>query len=189
MKKFLLSLGLCALAGSAFAQDIKLGLKVGPTLSTASGKDNGNASYLVGVNGGVTANFAFTDMFSVQPELLYSMKGYKYDNTTKGKVTHHYVDIPILLRIDADGPFFEVGPQFGLLVNATQKPDASSAFERTDEYNKTDVGYVAGVGYQADNGLSLGFRYNGGITKLYKAGPVQEIRNSAFMLQLGYRFE
>ncbi|RTQ53438.1 PorT family protein [Hymenobacter gummosus] len=192
MKKTFLALLLCAATGSTFAQGIKLGLKIGPTLSTISGKDSdmANPSLLLGPHGGITANFGLTDMLSFQPELLYSQKGYRYDfTTTKGDVVHHYIDVPLLLRIDADGPFFELGPQVGFLLKAVQKPDQSTDFERTDDYNTTDIGYVAGVGYQLSSGPSIGLRYNGGITRLYKEGEQnRNIRNSAFMLQLGYRF-
>jgi Outer membrane protein beta-barrel domain len=190
MKKTFLALVLCAAAGSTFGQGIKLGLKAGPTLSSVTGSDSNGAKYIVGVNGGVTANIGLTDMLSFQPELLYSLKGYKYDlTTTKGEVRQHYIDVPLLLRLDADGPFFELGPQVGFLIKTVQTPENSTSFERTDDYNKTDLGYVAGVGYQWSSGPSIGLRYNGGISKLYKAGEQnRNMHNSAFMLQLGYRF-
>lgn len=191
MKKFLLGMALAAAAGSASAQDIKLGLKIGPTLSSVVGKDSDPARYRVGLNGGVTANFAFTELLSFQPEVLYSLKGYRYElNPIEGDVRHHYVDVPLLVRLDADGPFFELGPQLGFLVKATQEPDNAPAFERTNDYKQTDVGGIVGVGYQADNGLSLGLRYNAGFTDLIKGSGGNSgnvIRNSAFQLQLGYR--
>ncbi|WP_460576864.1 porin family protein [Hymenobacter coalescens] len=190
MKKMFLMLVLCLGLGTsgAFAQSFRVGLKAGPTFSTFTGKDKGDARYLVGLTAGGFLNLGLTDMLSFQPELLYSMKGNRYDYTsTKGDIRLHYIDVPLLLRIDADGPFFELGPQVGYLLKATQSPDGGSSFERGD-YNEFDAGYVVGIGYQAESGPSVGLRYNGALTQLPK-GPENKVYNSAIMLQVGYRFE
>ncbi|GAB3828714.1 porin family protein [Hymenobacter jeollabukensis] len=188
MKKFLLALPLLgAVAHGASAQDVKFGLKIGPTLSNYYGEDKGNSKYLLGINGGVTANIAFSDMFSVQPEVLYSTKGHTYTVSNGGHDRISYIDVPLLLRIDADGPFFELGPQVGFLTRAVSKPDGAPAFDLG--YQKVDVGAVLGLGYQAENGLSLGLRYNPGFVKLLpESSLANRIYNSAFQLQLGYRF-
>ncbi|MCC3155609.1 PorT family protein [Hymenobacter sp. 15J16-1T3B] len=189
MKKTALALALLlgAAAHGAQAQSIKLGLKLGPTLSNYYGEDKGDSKYLLGINGGVTANFAFSDMLSVQPEVLYSTKGHGYNVSGGGHDRISYIDVPLLLRIDADGPFFELGPQIGFLTKAESKPDNAPAFALN--YQKVDVGAVLGLGYQADNGLSLGLRYNPGFVKLLpESSTGNRIYNSAFQLQLGYRF-
>jgi hypothetical protein len=59
--------------------------------------------------------------------------------------------------------------------------------------NRNELGYVAGVGYQADNGVSLNLRYTGAFSDFVKnddgsyfEGDLNKARNSAFQLSLGY---
>ena len=112
--------------------------------------------------------------------------------------TLHYLDIPLLLKINADGPFFEFGPQIGFLLGAKNENKIGTVSvddTNKDPYSTVDYGYVVGVGYQFSSGPSLGVRYNGGLNSLrsddYK-GPLpligEKTYNSAFMFQLGYLF-
>ncbi|RYE90836.1 MAG: PorT family protein, partial [Cytophagaceae bacterium] len=103
MQKVLLSLGL--LAGVSFAaqaQSASFGVKAGVSLTNVTGKDTQDAKNLVGFHGGLVANFAVNDAFSIQPELLYSMKGAKLEESNSfGGVTYsdkitsrlHYIDV------------------------------------------------------------------------------------------------
>jgi len=82
MQKVLLSLGL--LAGISFAsqaQSVRFGIKASASLTNITNSEQDNK---FGFNGGILANFGINDMFSVQPEVLYSNKDYKFagDETT-----------------------------------------------------------------------------------------------------------
>ena len=202
MKKLILTLALVAGAASlSHAQGVKLGVKVGASYASISGDDTEDAKYKLGFNGGLTANFGFSDLLSFQPELLYSQKGFQFEDDDidyKAKQTYHYVDVPLLLRINADGPFFELGPQVGLLLGQKSKVTIdgdevdSDSDSDLDGYNRVDFGYIAGVGYQLESGLSVGVRYNGGIGNIFEnedgSGDDSKVRNSVFQLQLGYVF-
>ena len=89
MKKALLSLGLLAvLALNGHAQGLTFGVKAGGTLSSITQKDNDTNKNKFGGHGGAFVNFGLSDMFSVQPELLYSMKGNKVEGSrTVGSTT------------------------------------------------------------------------------------------------------
>ena len=59
--------------------------------------------------------------------------------------------------------------------------------------NRNELGYVAGVGYQAENGVSLNLRYTGAFSDFVKSengtyfnGDLKNARHSAFQLSLGY---
>ena len=59
--------------------------------------------------------------------------------------------------------------------------------------NRNELGYVAGIGYQAGNGMSLNLRYTGAFGDLVKSenstyfnGYLKNARHSAFQLSLGY---
>ncbi|GAB2789946.1 porin family protein [Hymenobacter latericoloratus] len=197
MKKITLSLLLVAGAtGLARAQSVQVGIKAGPTLATITGDDANDANkYKAGLNAGVALQFGLApkNFIALQPEILYSMKGARTENgAVESKSTLHYIDVPVLLRINADGPFFELGPQVGFLVGVKNElKSGAGSVSGTDKslYNTVDIGGVAGVGYQFGSGPSLGLRYNMGFTPIYKdvLGNRNKQFNSAFQLQLGYR--
>ena len=196
----------------SFAQgQARFGLKGGINYSNIAGDLNNQDIYMnkVGFNGGIQANFPIlTDGFlSLQPELLYSQKGYQYrdekftilgvERERKGKVNYNYLDLPVLLKVNAGGLYFEGGPQLSYLMGIrdnTEEKIGSSDYKQTTIVNKDDlaeleIGYAAGLGFQATNGMSLGLRYNGGINKLAKHNGNDELtnaRNSVFQLQVGF---
>ena len=195
MKKTLFTLALLAgLTGAAQAQrsNVSLGIKAGPSYSGFIGAQATNYESVFGFHAGVFANIGLTDLFAFQPEIIYSQKGAKVPNidlTTR----LNYVDIPLSFHVNADGLFFEAGPQLGILVAAKDKLGSVSV-DRKTLYNTLDFGYLAGLGYQRKSGPGIGIRYNGGFTNVEKSRTVgnvtvqNNIRNSAFQLYLTYSF-
>jgi hypothetical protein len=200
MKKSLLLLSV--LAGSATlanAQTTSFGIKAGASLTNLTGDGTGDAKNLFGFHGGLVANFAVNDAFSIQPEVLYSMKGTKTEGsfpTYSVKLTSrlHYIDVPVLARVNAGGLFFELGPQLGFLVAAKQKREVSGTGAGTfdsdikSSVRTVDFGYAAGLGYQLANGPGIGLRYNGGFIDTRNPSNSSSVRNSAFQLYLTYMF-
>lgn len=199
-KLFLYSL-LIGSASVAHAQAPSFGLKAGASLTNVTGDGVGSgAKNLFGFHGGLVANFAVSDAFSIQPEVLYSMKGTKNEDTTLGystKITSrlHYIDVPVLARVNAGGLFFELGPQVGFLVAAKQKQELSGGTaagtynqDIKDRVRTVDFGYAAGLGYQLSNGPGIGLRYNGGFIDTKNPSNSSSVRNSAFQLYVSYMF-
>ncbi|RYE89292.1 MAG: PorT family protein [Cytophagaceae bacterium] len=190
---------------AAQAQSVTLGVKAGVSLTNVTGKNTDAAKNIFGFNGGLIANFAVNDAFSIQPEVLYSMKGAKLEESASlGGVTYsdkvtsrlHYIDVPVLARVNAGGLFFELGPQVGFLLAAKQKEEISGSIgagtyntDIKDDLSKVDFGYAAGLGYQLSNGPGIGLRYNGGFTDTNKDNSGgSAVRNSAFQLYVSYMF-
>lgn len=194
MKKLILSLGLLAgIASAAQAQEARFGVKAGINLANVTGSDVKNNKNLVGAAVGVMADFSLSDLISLHPELLYSQKGVKLENgSATAQSRFSYLDVPLLLRVKADGLFFEAGPQVGFLIAEKDEVNipglGSSTSTSTNGTRKVDVGYIAGVGYQLPQGLELGVRYNGGISDLSDPSSGSKTRNSVFQLQVGYLF-
>ncbi|MBJ6143872.1 porin family protein [Hymenobacter sp. BT559] len=194
MQKVLLSLGL--LVGISFAsqaQSIKYGIKAGASLTNLSGEDSDGFKNKFGFNGGVVANFGLNDMFSIQPEVLYSMKGAK-EGGTGARLNLNYIDVPVLAKISTGetGLFFELGPQVGFLASAKAKDDNFS-INYKEAFKSVDFGYAAGLGFQAASGPMIGLRYNGGFTNVGKSDnsngvQARNIKNSAFQLYVGFMF-
>lgn len=203
MKKLFLSIGLLAgISGAAQAQTIKYGVKAGASLTSFTGDDAKDAKYKFGFHGGVLANFGLGDMFSIQPEILYSMKGAKYDGSNingasnDSKSNLGYIDVPVLVKIatGATGLFFEAGPQVGFLLSSKAESNGVS-IDFKDYTQSVDFGYAAGLGFQAASGPMVGLRYNGGFTKVGKDGSLAGIpvtasatHNSAFQVYVGFLF-
>ena len=194
MKKIVLSLALLAGISTAAQAQVKIGIRGGISAQTLSGDDDpisgyktDDYTYGLGGLGGLTFELPISDLISIQPELLYNLKGTQI-NDSKVRLDLHYVDLPILVKVNADGPYFEFGPQVGYLLSAKLGDDDKRTIE-TSELQQLSLGYVAGVGYQITDGLSLGVRFNGGISSIGKDDDIfDQQRNQVFSFVAGYSF-
>lgn len=179
--------------GTALAQSpVQLGVKGGASLASYAGPDAGGTRGLWGGLAGLTLNAPISadKTLSVQPELLYSQKGFRPANGQNEAAGRrlHYLDVPVLARVNAYGFIFEAGPQAGYLLGTSQPgPDGGTenAGPLADNLRRLDLGYAAGVGYQGGSGIGGGLRYNGGLRSV-QADAVR--RNSAFQLFASYTF-
>jgi len=179
MKKFLL-IAVCVSLSYFSQAQVKFGVKAGANLSNVGGKDAVNTSSLIGFHGGVQANIQLVNDFSIQPELLYSAQGTKVEVetsgdgdeiiTTKAKVHLNYLSLPVLAQYrHASGLFVQTGPQLSYLLSAKMKA-AGESMDMKDDFKKTDLSWVLGVGYTiADGKIGFNVRYNFGLTRLGKA--------------------
>ncbi len=190
MKKVILSLGLLAgVATAAQAQEVRFGLKGGVNYSTLATKNDEGAESKIGLLGGAFANLGLSDLISVQPEVLYSQKGAQLKDMSDVKIKLNYIDVPVLVKVNAGGLFFEGGPQVGFLASA-KVTNGSQSEDLKENLKSVDFGYAVGLGYQAESGPMIGLRYNGGITDINKnnSNNDDKTRNSAFQLYVGFAF-
>lgn len=119
---------------------------------------------------------------AIQPELLYSQQGAKFD---AGDFDLTYVNVPIILKYYLiQGLNVQIGPQFGFVV----KDDISEVFSGIGEgieSNDFDVAGAIGLGYDFPFGLRLDARYNYGFTDVMDGG---EGKNSVVSLAVGFSF-
>ena len=205
---------------SAQAQDVRFGLRAGANYSNLAGNVRNENTYnnKVGFLGGVMLNVPLLadDLLSIQPEILYSQKGFENKPTEfssvlgkqkrEGNVNYNYIDVPLLLKFKALGFVAEAGPQYSYLLSSNNEtkttttptvgsPTVSETKDKNDVIglNRNELGYLAGVGYEATNGLSLNLRYTGAFSDFVKSdnstyfnGDLKNARHSAFQLSLGY---
>ena len=220
MKKLFFAFALMIGTYSAAQAQATFGVRGGANLSQLSGdlKNEDMFENKVSFHGGVTLNFPVVEeFFSIQPELLYSRKGFKSSGEEytpllfplerrrrEGNVSYNYLDLPVLAKINAGPLYFEMGPQLSYLLNVnneTKLYDGNDNLIATTESEKSkdglsqfEVGYAAGIGFAASNGISLGVRYNGAFTDFVKdsdnyfEGDLANARHSVFMLTLGIKF-
>lgn len=206
MRKIILSaIMLLGIGYTAQAQKATYGIKAGVNFATWGG-DVDNTKSRTGFHAGFIAEFNAAPNFSIQPELLYSQQGVRfqdsgsvagvpYNQEVKGKFD--YLTLPVLFKFYVvEGFNIYAGPQVGYLLSAKTDSDASvgsfygssSSDDIRDDSNDLDFGLTGGIGYDSPTGLFLQARYYAGLSNVNKDGDA-DIKNNVFQLSIGYKFK
>ncbi|MGQ0721327.1 MAG: porin family protein [Candidatus Eiseniibacteriota bacterium] len=200
------------LAGPALAVDAHFGVKGGLNIANLSADDEADelqdSRKAAGFGG--FAHFPVNDFISIQPEVLYMMKGdeedisgtfdidgqtIQLDGTVAVEAT--YLEVPVLARFGfAPGaparPILLVGPSLAINLSADLVASGESggssvdlSEDISDEVKKIDLGLVVGGGMEFPLGAgaqTLGFdaRYTFGVTNVDDSGSDGEIKNGVF---------
>lgn len=156
----------------------ELGLKGAVNMANLSGDVTDNKMMLA-FGGGVFARIMPSPQFCIQPEVLYMMKGCKFDDvgtTTDMKTTLSYIEVPVLVKymIPTEGnisPSIFAGPAVGFLMSAKAKATVDGTEEDMDikDYLKSiDFGVAFGAGVDFAVGekgkITFDARYTLGLT-------------------------
>jgi hypothetical protein len=140
--------------------------------------------------------FGISEMFAIQPEVLYSMKGSKAEGIVlaesfKVEFNLSYLEIPVLLkvRIPTRGtvrPSIFAGPYLAIKLSGKSKIEYAGESEEEDleDLKDTDIGLVLGAGIDFGK-LTVDLRYNLGITKIPEE---DDVKNKVISLMIGYSF-
>jgi hypothetical protein len=203
------------LPNSSLATEIKGGLKIGATSAKLYGDDVGELDDFLGEDwksrigfcAGGFITFDITEMLAIQSEVLYTMKGLKWEGEINGAtplkilLKLDYLEIPVLLKImpgtqGSVKPYLFAGPAVSIKVSSKVKAEfeGESEEEPIEEGLKgTDFGLVIGAG--ADFGLgalgkgnfSVDVRYSLGLSTISDFEG-DDIKNGVFSLMVGYSF-
>ncbi len=163
MKK-LLFVAAILVAGVAVQAQVKFGVKAGGNISMWSGDDAEESKSKFGFHVGALANIPVSSMFSVQPEVQFSVEGAKYEaGSMDVNYNLNYINVPVLLQYNNPSGFYaETGPQIGLLMSAKAKADDEE--EDVKEFFKgSNFSWAIGAGFRFANGFGVGVRYNLGL--------------------------
>jgi hypothetical protein len=169
MKKALLIAAAALFAINSYGQDggsnsIHLGLKAGVNYSNIydSKTDEYDANGKFGLAAGGFLAIPIGRFLGIQPEVMYSQKGYKQSGSVLGTGydftrTSHYLDIPLLVSIKPTSVLtFQLGPQFSYLMR--QKTTVNTGLGTViddndfdnDNIRKNTLGAVVGVDFNFD---------------------------------------
>lgn len=222
MRKRYLSILVFALvaasAAPAIAGKISFGANLGILMSNVTGTPEGwegAKSYRTTATGGVYLNYALSESFSLQPEIVYASKGFAgniYEDEwfdIDATASFDYIEIPVLARYS-----FMPGKKFRPCVLAgaslsycmaselevSQWP-ASVTVDISSLTHTTDFGLIlgGGFGYEVGKGtLTFDIRYQNCFTNVVTSGDfeidgsvqtinVDDFKNYGFAFLVGYR--
>ena len=193
--KFVLLLTTLLISANVFSQSSRIGVKAGLNMSNMTVEGNNDQNLKFGLNAGLLGKFMLTETFALQPELLYSSKGFKnnFDESLfadgEAKFNLNYIDIPVkLVYYLAEDFSFQFGPYVGYLLGANVSTDAEvldfynidsvDELDR-DRFNALDYGLIGGLEFELEP-LVVGFSYNLGLAKVAADNePTEEMLGDA----------
>ena len=179
---------------------LQIGLRGGLTQADLVGDDIESSDFRPGFTGGLFFTYHFNEALSIQPEVLYSVRGGKNVDlaatsaTESVRARHDFIEIPVLLKLSAPlrtiQPRLFVGPALGFLTNSeVAGQDADDSFKSTS-FDAVFGGELAlkipGGGALSE--IALDGRYNLGLVNLGDTQGLDKVRTSAITGTLSLSF-
>lgn len=171
------------------APNAGFGIKGGVNFANLHGSDKdllGDISGHTDFHAGVFAQIAFGELFSIQPEVLFSRKGFERNDST---YRLSYFDVPVLAVFSISENFsVHLGPQVGVMIAARQEGEELAL----EPYNTFAYGAAAGLEGRISR-FRLGARYVHSLEELRNqndAGQTVNLdfKNSVVQVYLGIGF-
>jgi hypothetical protein len=168
---------------------ILLGAKGGLNVSTL-----GTAAQYkprLGYNAGFFYSQHLESQYGWQLELQYSLQGARDAATTNGRLTYHYLAMPILLKLYfKESTYAEVGPQVAYLMGAKYKEQGFED-DRSASVRKWDFLGLVGFGHETDSGTQFGLRFGFGFlnTSGASVGNTVVFRNLILQAHVGFKLK
>jgi len=197
-KQSLLLVAAIIISTFAGAQQPTFGVRAGVLSSGMRGDAVSNLKNLMDfTNGMITTNnrtgffvgsyatVPVTDVFSIEPGVYYSQKGYELNGAfslkgveflganAKARLESNYIDIPVVLKANLNGLQLFAGPQLSYLAGANLHTTAgvlgfnllNSKVDATSQFSRLDVAATAGIGYKMASGFNIVASYDYGLSK------------------------
>lgn len=150
-------------------------IKIGPSLTTLSPKDEPWAGGQIGAHAGISYLTMENDWLGIQLEAQYSLQGAKID---RGHLLLHYLNIPVLAKLFvAPNVSFQGGAYAGLLLSERYEFESYSSRPNMEG---TDYGLAYGVTFGDEAKLTCSLRHQVGLANVIHA------KNQVFQLSLSY---
>ena len=219
MNKVLIILLLLTVSVGVMYAQMRFGGRAGLNLANVGGdNDMEDVDNRIGFHLGVMAQHTLMPNMLIQPELIYTNKGYYSEGTEvisgvsvdyEQTVKLDYIEIPLLIKYDlpmnnmAIQPY--IGPSLGFLLLAEVEAEASAngisvsdTEDIKDETSSIDLGLNLGVDAIVGKNIMVGLRFNLGLINLDDSKDEDDNSksededptyfNRAIMLNLGFLF-
>ena len=199
MIKAVAAMAICLMiAGPSYAQEIKFGVKAGADFSNWGGDDVDalDLDMNYGYHFGGFAEIPMARTLNLESGIYLSRKGFRAEEELLGMEldvinTSTYLDLPVLAKYAITKNYsINAGPQLSYLLD--NKVTVKAAGEKESDksvqgFNRFDLGLVAGMGYQFNNGLLFSANYDFGLTSLDDETNMKAF-NRVVKASVGYRF-
>lgn len=195
MKKFLLFAAVAVFGLSTMsAQEIHFGAKAGANFASLNGDDADDVDGRTDFHVGGVVNIGITELFAIQPELIYSGQGFSADDEEDVEFSISYLNVPIMADFTiAEGLSLQGGPQIGFKLDSKFKVDGDDIdFDDDDDdgVEGLDLGIGIGAQYKLPLGLFFQARYVTGFNNVFEDfdGESTEAKNAVISVSVGYFF-
>ncbi len=205
MKRLITVLVIAAFAGllalpQPAAASIQFGIKAGGNMAKPTGADADDPlatlKSRMGFTGGIFLAFNFGSVLTIQPEILYTMKGASYvalDDSYTDKLYADYIEIPLLLKLRIPSPviqpFIFAGPAVGFKLSEKHERDGVPFGDVL--FKNNDYGAIFGAGVNLGRSFMIDVRYSLGLQKVINTveGEVQpDFKNGVWAATIGIGF-
>ena len=177
------------------------GVKGGLNFANFHGEDTEgmNLNSKMGFCAGGFITYSINDVFAIQPEVLFTMKGTKWDTGYGATITYslNYVEIPVLFRLSMPNqrsvrPSLFVGPYLAIKLSSKatlESGGVSVDLDWGEDVKTTDFGVVVGGGVDFALGsrpVTVDARYTLGLTSFYEAPD--DLKNGVLSVLVGFLF-
>jgi len=205
MKKIIITLfilqGICSAVQAQSKNDVEFGANIGYNIAGVSQPGaNYTSAYTSGFNLGASADYYFSERWSIKAKLTYDQKGYADGigfggtgvNFDSFNFKLNYLTVPVMANWHFGRTrnwYLNFGPYAGFLLSAQEtstNTDVKSAF------NSTDFGLALGIGIKfpiSDNAkLFIEDDAQAGLVNIFKGNSGSSLQNSRSSLNIGVNF-
>jgi opacity protein-like surface antigen len=175
---------------------VKFGLRIGVNYSNMNFNkgyprptEPVKSSWKAGASAGLLMQIQLHNKFSLQQEYLFSQLSSEVESTNSS-YRNWYLSIPIMLKYRVlPKVSLMAGPQFDLLVQATENTDGQTV-STTHETEARSIWATAGVEVQVTKNISVGARYLQGLNHIgiRRLTRVEEFKYESVQTTLGFHF-
>jgi len=190
------------LSPSVLKADVQFGLRVGGNSAKLTGDDlkdiEATVKSKVGFVGGVFLAFNLGKMITIEPEILYTMKGGTVEDTAgeySEKVSGDYLEIPLLIKVKLPlgsiRPVIFAGPAVGFKLKEKYELNGEELPLEEKILKNNDYGAIFGAGLDIGRHFMIDVRYSLGLQKIITAvdeGTSPDIKNGVWSATIGIAF-
>lgn len=177
--------------GETVSREISFGVKAGVNFASITGEIEGEDideyDGRTGLHFGGVVNIPVSEMFAVQPELIYSQQGFTEEYMGYDfKGIFNFINVPILADFTVvEGLSLQAGPQIGFTV--TSEIEGAGETEEVDDVESVIFDGAVGAQYRLPMGLFFQGRYTFGLSNVSSLSE-DDVKNSVFSLSAGWFF-
>ncbi|MBE0572907.1 MAG: PorT family protein [Ignavibacteriaceae bacterium] len=186
---------------------MQIGPKAGLNIASIGGDDadqlleGQSLDSKTGFAGGLFFMYQFSNMFAIQPEAYYTMKGATYSESGADlTISLDYIEIPLLLKflIPVEGsnirPSIFAGPAVGFNMTAKSKVEYEGESQENDFKDETastefSLAFGGGLGFMVGkNELGVDVRYILGLSTFDDSSDPWDLKNNVINVNAYFGF-